>query len=461
MRENLARLVRDVNASDPRELAQSLILDGDEIPLGMVEALPRLLEVGANVVSALCGRLESLPPESAAEAADRALSRLDGKALGETINSLSRLMIRLHEQDPGLLARRRLEITAGALEAVDFGKLRKALIFWAEENLELLRGKVEALGNNPIAMVNIFSVVPHVINQALKVLQKLLDVLALPAEAMTYGLFNVLEDVDWRGVAEVINGAARVVVNLHRGSLILGEGSPYSATSFSRIGSELTAGLQGPLLAEAVAAVAEEGETFATSLVERALEDEAMASSLVEAVMSLGNACVRISASLFESLHSLPPDTMRGMGEAMEQGLDAEGLGRMLHSLRSLMNRMQEVNPGLISRMGRDVAASLKAERASLISYHNLADWANRGLRAFNLRAAKGALAGPAAEDFLERLDYTEFDRAAANAASFLSCKLAEHPEMAGTILKALSTIIYQLIKSYFASRWSRLRKRR
>lgn len=461
LRENLARLVRDVNAADPRELAQSLFADDGETALGLVEALPRLLEVAADAVSALCGRLESIPPERAAEVVDSALSRVDGKALGEAVNSLSRLMIRLHEQDPGLLARRRLDIASGALRAVDFGKLRKALAYRAEERLQLMLGEVEALGNNPVAMVNIASVLPKVINQALKVLQKLLDMLVLPAEAMTYALFNILEDVDWKGVAGVINGAAGVVVNLHRGSLILGEGSPYSATSFSRIGSELVEDLDGPLLAEAVAALGQEGEALVSSLVERALQDKAMAVSLLEAALSLVNACVRASASLCESLRSLPPETMRGMAVAVERGLDTEGLGRMLLSLRDLANGMREVNPGLISRIAREVVDFLKAERTSLVSYRNLAERVNRGLRSFNSRVAKGAAPGAVAGDFLERLDYAELDRAAGNAASLLSDTLGEHPELAGIFLKAIATIIYHTIKGYLAGRLGRLRGRR
>lgn len=461
IRENFTRLLRDVNEGDPRELAQALVGDDGDTSLAVLEALPKVLEAAARAVKALAEHLESLPPESTAQAVDRALSRLDGGAIGEAVNSLSRLMIRLHEQDPGLLARRRLAITAGAVRAVDFGKLRKALVFRAEENLELLRGEVEALGDNPVALVNLFSVAPPVINQALKVLQKLFEVLNMPAEAMSYALFNILEDLDWKGIAEVINGAAGVAVNLHRGNLILGEGSPYSATSFSRIGSELVAGLQGPLLAEAVAALAEEGETMLAALVDQALKDEAMAVSLVEAAVSLANALSRTAASLFESLCSLPPETMRGMKEALALGLDTEGTARAVHAFLELGRRAGEESPGLLSRIGREVASSLRAERTSLISYHSLADRVNRALRAFNRRAAAGMPAGSAASGFLERLDHAELDRAAGNAASLLAGTLTAHPELAGIALRAFSTIIFQTIKGYLAGRWARLRGRR
>lgn len=461
IRENFSRLLRDVNAGDPQELAQALVGDDGETSLAVLEAFPRMLEAAVRTVKALAEHLEGLPPERAVQAVDLALSRLDGGAIGEAVNSLSRLMIRLHEKDPGLLARRRLAIAAAALRAVDFGKLRKALIFRAEENLELLRGEAEALGDNPVALVNLFSVVPPVINQALKVLQKLFEVLNMPAEAMSYALFNMLEDLGWRGIAEVINGAAGVVVNLHRGNLILGEGSPYSATPFSRIGSELAAGLQGPLLAEAVAALAEEGETVVTTLVDQALRDEVMAVSLVEAAVSLANGLARTAASLFESLYLLPPETMRGIKEALARALDTEGTARAIHAFLEFGRRARQESPGLLSRIGREVASSLKAERTSLISYHNLAGRANRALQAFNRRAVAGRSAGSAASGFLERLDYVELDRAAGNAASFLSAMLAAHPELAGIALRTFSTIIFQSIKGYLTGRWSRLRGRR
>ncbi len=158
---------------------------------------------------------------------------------------MTRLIIRLHEENPQLFTDGRTSVASDAIKGVDFGKLRKAIIYRAGEDLGALRGELELLGENPVALVNLFSVVAPIVNDALAVLKTVFDVLALPAEAMTYALFKILEDVDWREFAAVVNGAAALLVTLHRGNLILGEGSPYSRGPADRISSELLGGLDG------------------------------------------------------------------------------------------------------------------------------------------------------------------------------------------------------------------------
>ncbi|WP_287152593.1 hypothetical protein [Candidatus Solincola tengchongensis] len=460
LRSGLVNILETIRKRDPRELAREL-LDGDgRLSEALLESLPVLSQALLEAARAVLERMESLPPERAAGILARALPGADGSLLGELINSFSRLLIRLHEERPELLVEEQVDFFSRATQAVDFGKLRKVLSYRAEDRLEGLRREIEVLGDNPVALVNLFSVAAPAANQALQVLKTLFKVLDLPAEAMTYALFNILEEVDWKEAAEVINGAAAFLVNLHRGSYILGDGSLYSTAPFSRIASDLAEGIDGPLLAEALAALGEEGEALLTSLVEQALRDADLASSLLEAAASLATSSLRALAGLVESYSATPMEVRSRMREAFARNLDVEELTRLSRSLASLLRGAR-----LAGESGRPAAAEghptfpwrevvepLRAETLGRFGPREVAKRVNDLLRAVNRRLREVPAGEGYAAALLDSLDRSELESLLRQSGTRLRETLAARPETARLMAKGLITIIYQGFRGYLSS---------
>jgi hypothetical protein len=446
MRDTVSRLVKGVNASDPQELARELFREDGEFSSALIEAVPRLVSAAAQAVKSFVESMEGMPAEKGAELVARSYAQVNGGEIGEALNALSRLVIRLHEENPELFTANKTLVVSDVMQAMDFGKLRKAITYRGGEQLGILRGEVELLGENPVALVNIFSVVAPLLNDAVQVLKTLFGILALPPEAMTYALFKILEDIDWREFAAVLNGAAALIVTLHRGSYIVGDGSLYTRGPFSRISSDLVAGLDGQVLAEALAAVGEEGEAFVTALANQLLDNASVTVPLTEAVVSLANSSFRTAAAILEKAAALPSETIGGMAQAVAEDLEIAELARALNSLAATGRRLLAENPELLTRLSREALSALEID----LGPEALAAGLNRALSSYNVWAAKNpGLVAEGAGGFLAGIDARELDMAARSSAAQVADALSRNPEVMRVVLKAVLSIVYGGARGY------------
>ncbi len=457
MGDMVSRLVELVNASDPAELARELFREDGEFSAALIQAVPRLVSAAAQAVRSFAESLEGMPVEKSAELMAASHAQVSGTEISEAVNALSRLVIRIHEQDPDLLPETRVETMSDFMLATDFGKLRKAVTYRAGERLDLLRREIEILGDNPMALINIFSVVAPVVNDALPVLKAVFDILALPAEAVTYALFKIMQDLDWQDVAAVINGAAAFIVNVHRGSLILGDGSLYTRAPFQRISAELVAGLDGQVLAEAMAAVGEEGEAFSSALANKILEDESLALPLVEAMISAVQFLFPCLASIMEKANALPQETLGKMVASVAEDLEVGELGRALVSIVDFNRRVVAENPELIAGLSRQTLSALELD----LSPEALAEGANRGLSLYNEWTRKNPDKVTGALDaFLTGVDTQQLEQVAQTSATHLTEVLSRHPEVLKAVVKAVLSIAYGGAKGYVKGLMARKKTR-
>jgi hypothetical protein len=430
MRDTVARLLEGLNSSDPREIA----------------AIPRLVSAAAQAVRFFVESMESLPAEKGAELVAGAYGQLEGSEIAEAVNAFSRFVIRLHEQNPELYPAKRTGIVSDFMQATDFGKLRVAVTYRLGDRLELARREVELLGDNPMALINIFSLVAPLANDALQVLKALFDILALPAEAVTYALFKIIEDLEWQDVAAAINGLAAFIVNVHRGSLILGDGSLYTRGPLTRISSELVAGLDGQVLAEAIAAIGEEGEVLSTALASQVLEKEDLALPLAEAAISVANSSFRAAAAILEKANAMPQETISKMVAAMAEDLEVKELGRVLVSLVAFNRRVIAENPELVAAMSRETLSALELD----MSPETLAEGLNLALASYNGWVGRNPnLVVEGVSEFLTGIDTQELERAAKATGDQVADALSRNPAVMKPLLKAAMSIVGGSVKGY------------
>ncbi|MDY6795565.1 MAG: hypothetical protein SWK76_09865 [Actinomycetota bacterium] len=73
--------------------------------------------------------IEGMPVEQSMEMLSGSVARIDGRELGEAANPLLSVPIRLYEENPELLTREKMGVISEAVDTLDFGKLRKALMY--------------------------------------------------------------------------------------------------------------------------------------------------------------------------------------------------------------------------------------------------------------------------------------------------------------------------------------------
>ena len=457
MRDMVSRLILGINASDPKELAEELFRDDGEFTAALVEAVPRLARAATQAVKEFAASMEGIPAEKGADLVAGSYAGLDGGEIGEAVNAFSRLVIRLHEERPELFTSARTRIASDAIKAVDFGKLRKAVTYHGGERLDVLRGEVELLGENPISLINMFSVVAPLANGALQVLKAVFVALDFPAEAMTYALFKIVQDIDWGDVAAVINGVAALVVNLHRGSLILGDGSLYTREPFYRISSDVISALDGQIIAEALVAAGEEGEALLTAVASQVLGSADEAVPLFEAAVFLANSSFRTAASILEKAASLPPETTSGMAGALEENLELNELARAVNNLTALGRKLNQEHPGLAVRLSRELRTGLDVDTAP----ETLAAGANRALSSYNAWAGRNPeLVAESVGGFLAGIDVRALERAAKSASGQVADALSRNPAVMRPLLKAALSVIAGGTRGYVKGLMARRRKR-
>jgi hypothetical protein len=457
MRDAVSRLITGVNSSDPQEVARELFREDGEFSQALIAAVPRLVSTAAQAVKLFVESMESLPADKGAELVASSYAQLEGEEIAEAVNAFSRLIIRLHEENPELFPETRVGIVSDFMQATDFGKLRVAATYHFGDRLDLARREVELLGDNPMALINIFSVVAPLVNDALQVLKALFDILALPAEAVTYALFKIMEDLDWKDVAAIINGLAAFIVNVHRGSLILGDGSLYTRGPLSRISSDVVSTLDGQVLAEAIAAIGEEGEALSTAFVNQALGNEDLTLPLFEAAISVANSSFRAAASILEEANNLPRETVSKMVAAMEEDLEVKEMGRALVSLAAFNRRVIAENPELIARMSRETLSALELD----VSPETLAGGLNLALASYNGWVVKNPNAvAEGLDGFLGAIDTRELEQAAKTTGGQMADALSRNPALMKSLLKAAMSVLGGSVKGYVRGLRARGKKR-
>lgn len=457
MADAVSRLVEGIGASDPEELARELFGDDGEFAAGLVASVPRLVSVAVEAVKAFAEAMQGMPAEKGAELIAAAHAKMSGSEFAEAVNAVSRLIIRIHEERPELLPETRIETMADFMLATDFGKLRKAVTYKASERLDLLRREVEVMGENPLALINIFSVVAPVVNDALPALKALFDILALPAEAVTYALFKIVQDIEWRNVAAIINSASAFIVNVHRGSMILGDGGLYTRGPFQRVSSELVSALDGQVLAEAIAAIGEEAEAFSTALAGKVLENEGLTLALSEAAVSVANSSFLAAADILERANAVPRETVNRMAATVAEDLEVRELGRALASLAAFGRKVVAENPGLVGAMSREALSALEFEA----SPEALAGGLNLALASYNGWVGRNPdLVAEGVSGFLAGIDTRELERAARATGGQVADALSRDPAVLKSLLKAALSIVGGGVKGYVKGLVARRKKR-
>jgi len=363
LKETVVRLVEGMDEAAIRSMASELVAQ-DGFSETLINGYPRFLNLGVQVVRALVESLEQMPVDRSAEMLAQALGGVEGRELGEAINSLSRLLIAVHQARPGLMAESRVGVISDAADTVDFGKLRVALTAHYHSRMSMLEGTVDHVVGFPLGLANLLNVVPPLVNDLLRILAKALEYMKLPDELLASALFTLVQDVDMNEVGRMLNAASALLIALSHGDWILGGGGkPMLKKVLDDSVDKLSAAVDGPQLKEAALALGGDGKVIGEVFSERMFKDERTTLAFMGFVLTTVNSLLRSTAGVFEKLSELPPETLARLAEGLEDDLQAEELGRAVNAAALILNRISESNPDLVRQASGRLLSALEPEQ--------------------------------------------------------------------------------------------------
>lgn len=482
LKRDVQELIERVESADSEQLRQLVRKDPD-FTRELLSSFPSLVNAASQVMIGMTAQLEEGEAEAVMELLAGSVFALRGEELGEAINGFCRLMIKMYELRPDMVNRQKLEVISDAINATDWGKVRKYLTCRVEARSDYYVELIDLIGDQPLALINILNVVPEYIDLVSKVLATVFDALVLPSEAMTYALWKVLQEVDWSLVAQAVNGGFRFINIVNRGDLILGEGGSRYAAVVAQMSEDFTGNLDWEEARNALIFVSGVLETTVNALTDSALSTEEGLRAATGVAVSVANAYVGSASHLLRRLSELPTERVRGMGADIGSSLNAAETGRAINSLLVLFNRLCAENGSLFAEVVGGTMSEVEARQAVMalgnaLGQANMAlaegntleglslpelvgEMANSALGSYNrFSQQEPELIAKSIDRFAATLDYEQVSLAASHVSAQITEAAVRNPRMAFTVFRAFFKAAYDFMKTYvrrsFKSRWGR-----
>ncbi len=416
-----------------------------------------------------------LSPEETRTLIKERLDSVDGKELGEVLNSLFVFNTRIWEENYKALQESWFKIIGEVLETTDFGKLRHSLTVQAEARYPILECLAQQIVGNPVIFANIFTILPPLLNMALRLISSAVSRIEFPPEILASAIFNTLEEISVEELASLINGLSKMVNQLHEGNLILGRDEPRFRQVADGMLHRMLQDLDVDLAFSAMMALSEDLETLIYAGSDAIINQPELLKSAITNLCTSLSAILRGATYAVDKVANLPPSEIREIVEAMEGGLDYQELGRLANSLVRLNNQALEGRPQHLEKVLSDIYGSLdrkelgKAVRvfssqifSFLANQEDLAKLLGPGeagkilndlIIAYNRSLGKQtSRIKEYASDFFQAIDSEELSQALQATATPLVEALLNNPKLVKKLAKTALSVVWKSARGYISS---------
>ena len=451
------------------QLLEKVLLESPELRekvfAGLFSHLAGAIRAAAAILSRL-EKLESEEPSGERQAVDTAEL---GQSLGDALNQVSRLAMKLHAENPELVSVL-FPAVDGFMTEADFGKLRVATAGLAESATALGERVVEGFSANPVIVANVLGMLPPVVNSLIKIVSHLLGSIEMPSEVLASALFTVLKAVDTEEVGKAVNSAAGLVNQLHEGNFILGRDEFKFRSVFAEVAGKLLANVDLEQAAQAAAGLSEDAETMARATMDLVSRDPELMVAFYSLAVSLSNTALRAYSNILLGMGKLPDDVFLRIGDDAVARLEVAELGNVINNMVALSRKVTEVNPtlhqdimsGLLGSIdmesigewarGMSLDVADMARRDPVISTalrpEEVGKKVNAALTAFNRSTAGGTRgATDYVSKIMSQIDTVELEKAAHTIVLGAVDGALASADKAMAFMKPLATALWRVVK--------------
>lgn len=200
---------------------QELMIDRDFLSR-LKKALLSGKASGSALTADLLEALGTLPPEELMEWGDLILKR-DRQGAG-LMTLTAKIINTVHEKNPRYLADHSEEELKGVLERNDFGEIAEAVSALLDDLSAAAEPAGKVLWQYPAKAISLLSLVPKLVNAAMKLLLfQLRPLNGIAPDLLTNVIESLLEQIDSNTAGAILSEGAELIRKIDTGSALLGE----------------------------------------------------------------------------------------------------------------------------------------------------------------------------------------------------------------------------------------------
>jgi hypothetical protein len=378
--------LREADPQEARRLVRTFLWEDVGFSMGVLGATPSLVNAAAAALLELALQLKNFTGEILREFLHQLSSELDRDTLKALPGAWSSLLEEILLGDPealddfiaalGVAAESFLRGAGSTLRRVasmaDMGKIRQGVTAHFQRRMEELSSEADLY--DPVIVSNLLGMVPPFLNYLLRALTRLLRRLDLPSEILAHAVFQLLEDIDRKEVAGLVNALSSFINSLHRGNFLLGGEEPRFKEVLRGVSRDLVELVDGERLRQALVALGEDGKVVAEVVSEHLYatpERTAAVAGVLAAVLQKG---LGVTANLAERLARLSPEGLEILSQRASEALDPAEMARLINSCATLLRRLWETTSAGTLTSSRFLTALDREElegtaRAALLRY--------------------------------------------------------------------------------------------
>jgi hypothetical protein len=342
--ESLVELGRELTAMPPalvdayleevvREIDRETLRDLPVVwaPI-LARALPGVVNVVFDTLAGAAAALGSLEPAAREAALERLGQGVETERAAAAVNALAAMVIGLGRDHPTLLESPPGPDWAALVRSIDHGKLRVAVIVASGFVRRSAQPLVARWLTDPVASANLLLALPELVNDGVRLLSFVVDQMDLPDELFASATFNVLRELDLAALGGLVSRVARTFNVLHQGSTTIGLEEPAFKEVFVELVDGLLESVDQPGVADAVVALAEDGDVMARVLARRFTTDPALLSVTLDTTVRLLNVALATGREVLTEIEQLPDAALEQLGARLDE-VDPRAMGEVLSQL--------------------------------------------------------------------------------------------------------------------------------
>ena len=441
---------------------------------GAADALNALMKLGAesfekaNSVSLT----ENKDDPDRGEEGEGAYGGVDPVAAGAFVTSVFRWLGNAAGKDEKEIqasAEQKSAFYLAALKSTNFGLIRTGIEKNAKANYEVADSVISYMVSDPIIFANLFSLLPPLVNNALKGTSAAINNLDFPPEILASAIFNFLDEMDGEAICSIVNGLSGFINGLHEGSLILGRDEPRFRPVLQRFMEKSFAAVNEEEAASAMLALFEDSEVILTVAADFLMQKPALATEFFPAWLTGVNAQLRGLVYFSQKLNQLAPETYEQFARELEEIPSYGDAAALINSLVQLTNTVLAKNPVLLEKVFTDLYNSLEKEEINIL-VRNFANAAYNFAVKEDVFARTPAYAGQKVNDFLisynkklseepdkiqaainsyfKEIDYNQFVDAIGGTMKLLTEAIKANPEFSRELMKSIVSFASGFLKT-------------
>ncbi len=351
-----------INYMDPKsasQLIKTLIWEDLDFTATAIGAVPLCINATASALEEFGQALQTFTPKTVDGLISGVVKDIDGKEMGEAVNTYARLINTVHQDYPTFIQPHASKLISDVISAIDFGILREAVEGSSDDMVATVESINDAVWSNLAIVANIAAALPSLINVAVRSSEVTISRFnTLPPEVLASALFSIMEETDTKEVGGLINSTAHVMNLLHEGNIVLGDAAPRFQGVLSEFLSETLSAIDHEALGKAVVALSDDSEAIINSVNDAAWRNPAFIMSAISIAPPIINSAVRGMEATTSKFAELPPEIRDAISDAAG-GIDTGEVGKLINSLVQFTNRLHEKDPEILSKLLSDTISAV------------------------------------------------------------------------------------------------------